>query len=396
MVGSFPKPYGGVATHCYYLSQELTKEGNEVLFLDTEAHTDKDVPFGVRHFLLHPISLRYIFSNCFFQKKHRQYLYQLTKILGLHRLKNIHYALSVISILHKIHLEHNFTHIHSHHVGIRSLAAFIFAKKNNLFFVLTAHGAEITIGENWEREKRLISFLLQNNTQVITVSEFTSHFIKKRGFKGKINIIPNGIDPQLFRSKLEILAQLREKYKIRTDQKTILFLSSFKNWKGPDVFLNGFALLPDNYRAIMIGNDLGYLKECKTISKTLGIHDRVTMLTNLPFFEIVGFYNLADVFVFPTCYPSEGFGIVALEAMAAGTPVVASRIAAIPEVVKDGITGLLFEPGNPYELAQKVELILSDRTLAHLIVANATNDIRLLYCWNKIAKQVNNIYQGAK
>jgi glycosyltransferase involved in cell wall biosynthesis len=74
-------------------------------------------------------------------------------------------------------------------------------------------------------------------------------------------------------------------------------------------------------------------------------------------------YRAADVLVFPTVWPTEGFGMVAAEAMACGIPVVASRIAAIPEVVLDGRTGLLFTPGDAGDLAQKLATLLADRPL---------------------------------
>jgi glycosyltransferase involved in cell wall biosynthesis len=258
---------------------------------------------------------------------------------------------------------------------------------------MTVHGAEITLEENWQKEQRLIRYLLKKNSQIITVSNFTGNTLKTRGFQGKIRVIPNGIDAQAFYTSPEEIIHVRRQYKIPDHKKIILYLSSFKDWKGPDVYLKSLPLVEPPYQAIMIGNDLGYLEYCKKLADALKIAGNVRMYPDLPFREIMAFYHIADVFVFPTKFPSEGFGIVALEAMAAGTPVVASRIAAIPEVVKDGETGLLFEPGNPQDLAEKINTVLLDTDLYQKLQDNGIKAVETLYNWSPITRQVLNVYR---
>jgi glycosyltransferase involved in cell wall biosynthesis len=100
-------------------------------------------------------------------------------------------------------------------------------------------------------------------------------------------------------------------------------------------------------------------KAWERIRDSLGLGDRVTFLGTIPRRELADRYRRAAIF----CLPSrqEGFGIVFVEAMACGKPVVAARAAAVPETVVDGETGLLVDPDDPAALAQALFALLSDR-----------------------------------
>jgi len=87
----------------------------------------------------------------------------------------------------------------------------------------------------------------------------------------------------------------------------------------------------------------------------------VHFLGHLPFAGLAGEYRKAAIFALPT--EQEGFGIVFLEAMASSLPVVATRVAAVPEVVADGVTALLVDPGDETALAQAIENLLDDSDL---------------------------------
>jgi glycosyltransferase involved in cell wall biosynthesis len=108
-------------------------------------------------------------------------------------------------------------------------------------------------------------------------------------------------------------------------------------------------------RVVGTGPDLARLER---LSRDLGLGGRVEFLGHVDFARLAGEYRRADVF----CLPSrqEGFGIVFLEAMAAGLPIVAARAAAVPEVVSDGESGILVGPDRPDDLAAALDRLLSD------------------------------------
>src|SRR5205085_8164298 len=97
------------------------------------------------------------------------------------------------------------------------------------------------------------------------------------------------------------------------------------------------------------------------LAQTLELTDRVHFLGHLPFAALVAEYRNATIFTLPT--EQEGFGIVFLEAMASSLPIVATRVAAVPEDVSDGVSGLLVDPGHESTLAQALRTLLADAAL---------------------------------
>ncbi len=134
--------------------------------------------------------------------------------------------------------------------------------------------------------------------------------------------------------------------------------------KGHDTLLRAVALLPPRWRHVRlhlvgIGPEMSRLK---TLAQQLEIADRVLFLGHIPRAQLVMEYRRCALF----CLPSrqEGFGIVYLEAMAAGKAVVACDAAAVPEVVEHGATGLLVRPGDPAALADVLATLLDNPTTA--------------------------------
>lgn len=106
--------------------------------------------------------------------------------------------------------------------------------------------------------------------------------------------------------------------------------------------------------------------------------------------ELPAIYGASDIFVFPSVW-QEPFGLVLCEAMAAGKPVVASRVGGIPEVVVDGETGFLVPPGDVPALAQAIGRLVSDRDLLDRMGRAASERARL-FTWENTARKLDNVY----
>jgi glycosyltransferase involved in cell wall biosynthesis len=130
--------------------------------------------------------------------------------------------------------------------------------------------------------------------------------------------------------------------------------------KGVDTLLRAFVNTATDatLRIVGAGPERGRLEQ---LARDLDISDRVHFLGHLPFAALVSEYRNATIFALPT--EQEGFGIVFLEAMASGLPIIATRVAAVPEVVSDGVTGLLIDPGDEVTLAQCIDKLLRDADL---------------------------------
>jgi glycosyltransferase involved in cell wall biosynthesis len=130
--------------------------------------------------------------------------------------------------------------------------------------------------------------------------------------------------------------------------------------KGVDTLLRAFASVPAEAHLRIVGTG-PEREQLEQLAHTLGLTDRVHFLGHLPFAALVAEYRNATLFALPT--EQEGFGIVFLEAMASSLPIIATRVAAVPEVVSDGVTALLANPGDESTLAQLLETLLGDADL---------------------------------
>jgi glycosyltransferase involved in cell wall biosynthesis len=155
--------------------------------------------------------------------------------------------------------------------------------------------------------------------------------------------------------------------------------------KGADVLARAIPLLGEVPARFRFAGPAGSLEvEVRSIVAEAGVGGRVEFLGELTLDALPRTVAAADVLVFPTVWGTEGFGMVAAEAMACGVPVVGSRIGAIPEVVLEGRTGLLFEPGDAVDLASRLRLLLEDLPLRRRLGAAAA-DHAASYRWDRLA-----------
>jgi len=125
--------------------------------------------------------------------------------------------------------------------------------------------------------------------------------------------------------------------------------------------------------------------------RELGIEDRVTFLGRLPIDELARLYNQAELLVSPSLY--EGFGLPAAEAMACGTPVIATTAGAFPEVIADGETGVLVPPADARALADAIQSMLSDARRRREMGAAGVRRIERQFSWRVCAERTASLYE---
>jgi phosphatidylinositol alpha-1,6-mannosyltransferase len=145
------------------------------------------------------------------------------------------------------------------------------------------------------------------------------------------------------------------------DGPILLFVGHVRARKGPQVLVEALpavrARFPDA-RAVFVGPDYGHAAEVLSLAKRLGVEDAIDVVGTVGDDELPSYYAAADVFVFPTMTTIECLGLSFVQAMFAGVPVVATRIAGAPEVIRDGRDGRLVEPGDAQALAQAINELL--------------------------------------
>ncbi|MFD7734724.1 glycosyltransferase family 4 protein [Kitasatospora phosalacinea] len=166
--------------------------------------------------------------------------------------------------------------------------------------------------------------------------------------------------------------------------RTVLYagrLDRTSAWKGVDVLVRALPELPDGTRLVLAGGGdaaAGHL----ALAQRLGVADRVAATGELPAAEVAALMRGAALLVLPSRTEAESFGMVLAEAMACGTPVVGSAVGGIPDVIEDGVSGLLVPPGDTRALAAACTRVLTDGALADRLGAAGRERSERLYGWD--------------
>jgi D-inositol-3-phosphate glycosyltransferase len=176
---------------------------------------------------------------------------------------------------------------------------------------------------------------------------------------GKISVVPCGVNMELFQPVAKNLA--RQKLGL-TDERILLFVGRIDPLKGADRLLEAMPYLNDfpGLRLVIIGGDESSRSEVEKLQKRcveLGISDKVIFQGTVKQTELPYFYSAADVGVVPSYY--ESFGLVALEALACGTPVVAADVGDLKNIIRPGQTGYVVNGNTPANLADGIARVLS-------------------------------------
>lgn len=222
-----------------------------------------------------------------------------------------------------------------------------------------------------------------------------------------IVVVPPGVDLSLFRP---IPQDEARRYVGLTDcdDRLLLFVGRLDPVKGLNVLFEALChlirnLMPERQRRIclaVIGGESVESAEAlrenavclDEVKERYGLEEMIAFLGSRSQDTLPYYYSAADICVMPSLY--ESFGMVALEAMACGTPVVASRVGGLPYVVRDGETGLLVPDNDPLALAEKLRLILTDADL-RLRLGGRAQEVAQGYGWERVADASVDLYQRA-
>lgn len=219
----------------------------------------------------------------------------------------------------------------------------------------------------------------------------------------KIAIVPCGVDLDLFHPMPP--EEARRALGLPASRRVVLFVGRIEPLKGIDTLLRAMALIApeiphwqEDLSVIIIGGAPGAgaeraraeLARLERLRAELGIEDLVTFLGAKDQDSLVYYYSAAEMVVMPSHY--ESFGMVALEAMACGTPVVASKVGGLAFNVQDGRTGFLVPEGDAETLAAKIRLLLADVDLREKLGRQAAHWAQS-YGWSVVADQIIDLYE---
>ncbi len=209
----------------------------------------------------------------------------------------------------------------------------------------------------------------------------------------KINVVPNGVNLNLFNG-IEKDYDFRRRFAM-DNEKIILFMGRLVYEKGVQNLIAAMPKILQHYNdsKLIIAGKGGMIDQLRDEVNNLGLGSKVYFTGYLGSKDVQRMYKCADVAVFPSTY--EPFGIVALEAMLSGTPVVVSDIGGLNEIVDHGVTGMKSYAGNPNSLADSILALLFDPNLCDTVSKNAIVKVKEQYNWSKISEDTHWAYQKA-
>ncbi|MGB9980364.1 glycosyltransferase family 4 protein [Methanobacterium sp.] len=330
MVGHFPPHLGGISSYTYLLSRELINRGDEIYVLTYPHENISDIK-GIPVFTAPTLNIKGL----------RGFIFSISATFKLLR----------IIRKYKIDL------IHAHYVMPPGLIAVICSMFSGTKTAITIHGSDIFVLTRKPLLRSMIKFILKRSDYVFVVSDSLKENVLKLGIEGlenKLSITYNAVDVERFSPNKT--SAFKEEVNINSQKPVVLFVGNLVWQKGVEYLIRAKEFLKEDAEIIIVG-DGPLLEELKAIVEFEEIEGIIfTGARN----DIENIMPAADVVVVPSI--SESFGIVVLEAMASGKPVVATNVGGIPEVVNKE-TGILVNPEDPVGLAEAIDKILQNKEL---------------------------------
>lgn len=306
-------------------------------------------------------------------------------------LKHFPYTLALASKLAEVAETKELDILHAHYAipfGAAALLAKQILQHRNLKIVLTLHGTDITLVGNNASFKPVTKMAIENADAVSVVSHFLKEeTIRQFDIRRDLRIIHNFIDPDRHESDpCPCIPQCKEQ-----TQKTIMHISNFRPVKRIRDVIAVFAKVTEaiDSRLILVGDGPDAIV-AREMSQDLGILDRVNFVGIVD--RVAPLLARADLFLLPSS--TESFGLVALEAMASGVPVIASDVGGLPEVVDHGRTGFLSTVGDVDAMASHaIELLSNEEKHCQFGIA-AKEQSRQRFDYRLIVPQYEQLYES--
>jgi D-inositol-3-phosphate glycosyltransferase len=259
-----------------------------------------------------------------------------------------------------------------------------------MYHTLGAVKNNIGIGED-ETELRIISErdTVRDCQRIIVATEKEKQDLLRyyNASPGKVGVVPCGVNMELFHPVDEKDARQKLGF---TDEKILLFVGRIDPLKGIKQLIHTLPRLKSEYnlRLIIVGGDENSkteLEELRRLATALNIHELVHFHGMVRQEQLPYYYSAADVCVVPSYY--ESFGLVALEALACGTPVVAADVGDLRNIIRQGETGYVVEDNSPERLAAGISLLLS-RPFSDVESTLAIRASVSRFDWSKIAEKI--------
>ena len=340
MVGQFPPHVGGVGVHIHTLSKKLVEEGHEVYVITYPHKEIKDID-GI-----HVIG---------------------TKGLNIPGVRGLMFKMNAKKALEELLEKEDIGIIHGHYLFPAGAAAVEVGKEHGIKTYVTAHGSDMF--ELYKKQPFMrspVKKVLRDADGVFAVSNALKHEIIATGVTGianKTKLSWNSVDINKFSSKANDSFKKENKLE---DKPIVLFVGNLIKRKNVESLLEAKKVSQSDYYLVIVGDGPLFKKLSKKVEEE-NIHDVIfTGSRN----DVENIIPSCDVLVLPSY--SESFGLVLIEALACGKPVIGSDVGGITEIINNDV-GLLVNPNKVSSIAKAIDTIIGDDDFRLILSLNARN-----------------------
>lgn len=297
------------------------------------------------------------------------------------------YVLALTNTIVRVAEKEQLDIIHAHYAVPHATAAYLARQILDVSpgrtprTVTTLHGTDITLVGSDPSYRRVVAFSIEQSDGVTTVSNsLRADTVSALGVERGIDVIPNFLDCGEYRRKPDPALRARLCPPGRYDA-LVIHISNLRPVKRVGVALEVFRRIRERVRArFLVVGDGPDRAAVERQAAEYGLDDDVVFLGEQD--DPVTLLSISDLFLLPSI--QESFGLAALEAMACGVPVVASRVGGLPEIIEDGVTGFVCPPEDMECMAGRAVALLTDPDLHARVSANAASLVRTTYCADRI------------
>jgi L-malate glycosyltransferase len=306
------------------------------------------------------------------------------------------YDLALAVQMHEVVKMHGVEVLHCHYAIPHATSAWIAremlrAEHSNVAVVTTLHGTDITLVGQDPSFHAITKFSIEKSDRITAVSEY----LRAETFNAfhctgcRVGVIPNFIDPAVYDRSLYSRSELLP---FAGDRRVLMHISNFRAVKRVRDVVRIFAKVAAETPSVLVMvGDGPERPAAEDEARALGVTNSVFFLGKIE--TVAPLLASADVFLLPTS--SESFGLSALEAMASGVPVVGSDSGGLPEVVTNGVTGLLYPVGDVDSMAAGVLSIITHPSRQADMGAAGAEDARKRFALDTVVSQYEELYRSA-
>lgn len=299
---------------------------------------------------------------------------------SLGKMRYLFYLIAIRRLVH--HLQPDI--LHAHHATSYGLAG---ALCNWHPYLIHTWGRDVLDFPRYRIYRALVSFNLRQADLITCTSQVMAQAVERMAQpKTPIHVVPFGVDLTHFRP--------RPYPKSPTEPLVIGVVKSLEKLYGIEYLLQAFVSLCSqngDLRLLIVG-DGTQRSALESLASELEIAESTRFVGRIPHDQVIRYLHKMDIFVVPSL--QESFGVAAVEAAAAGLPVLASNVGGLPEVVVDGKTGFLVPPADVEALSGRLSQLIADSALRQRMGQAGRDFIKAHYDWQVNAAQMESLYQS--